>query len=225
MQIKMMPKDERPMEKTFSKGIGSLTNSELIALVIKSGTKKKSAIVLAQEILTIEAKGLSFLAECELHDLMKIDGIGLSRACSILACVELGKRISSCKKNQDATVDSAKAAASIFMETLRYEKKEHFNAVLLNSKGKIISTENISIGELSSTIVHPREVFIPAIKKSAAAIIFVHNHPSGDCTPSGEDVDTTARLIECGELLGIKVLDHIIIGDGEFSSLKMLDLI
>ncbi|MDD4377644.1 MAG: JAB domain-containing protein, partial [Eubacteriales bacterium] len=107
---------------------------------------------------------------------------------------------------------------------MRYLKKEHFKSLLINSKGEILSVEDVSIGELSSTVVHPREVFCAAVKKSAAAIIFAHNHPSGDPTPSKEDVVTTGRLIESGELLGIKVLDHIIIGDGEYSSLRALGL-
>ena len=106
------------------------------------------------------------------------------------------------------------------MEKLRHEKKEHFKSVLLNTKGDVISCDDISVGELSATVVHPREVFNMAVKKSAAAVIFVHNHPSGDPSPSQEDIDTTYRLVEAGKILGIKVLDHIIIGDGKYESLR-----
>ena len=115
--------------------------------------------------------------------------------------------------------------AKLLMERLRYEKKEHFLSILLNSKGEVIEIDTVSIGELSATVVHPREVFNRATKKSAASIILAHNHPSGDPTPSVQDVETTKRLVECGRLMGIKVLDHVIIGNGDFSSLKALDMI
>ena len=111
------------------------------------------------------------------------------------------------------------------MEQLRYAKKEHFKSVLVNAKGEIISIDDVSVGELSSTVVHPREVFHMAVRKSAAAVIFVHNHPSGDPDPSREDILTTKRLVQGGELLGIGVLDHIIIGDGKFSSMREMGLI
>ena len=115
--------------------------------------------------------------------------------------------------------------AKLLMERLRYEKKEHFLSILLNSKGEVIEIDTVSIGELSATVVHPREVFNRATKKSAASIILAHNHPSGDPTPSVQDVETTKRLVECGRLMGINVLDHVIIGNGDFSSLKALNMI
>lgn len=224
MKIKYMPEVERPMEKAINYGIDTLSNAELIALLIHTGTKSKSAIELANEIISVNDDGLLFLGECTYEDLCKLDGIGKSKATSILAAIEIGKRLATMPRRDKEVLDSADKVANLFMEEMRYFKKEFFKSLLLNVKGNLISIENISIGELSSTVVHPREVFSAAIRKSAAGIIFIHNHPSGDSTPSNEDIDTTKRLNQCGELLGIKVLDHIIIGDGEFSSLKSLEL-
>ena len=225
MKIKSMPKEERPIEKAIESGISRLTNSDLLALIIRTGTGGKSAIALSQELILKDPKGIEYLAEATIEELMEITGIGKAKACSVLAAIELGKRLGSITHEETESINNADLVAKVFMESLRYEKREHFFALLLNSKGKIISKEEISIGELSSTVVHPREVFSPAIKKSAAAVIFVHNHPSGDPTPSREDVDTTKRLMEGGEILGIRVLDHIVIGNGVFKSLKKENLI
>lgn len=220
MQIKSLPENERPVEKVLRYGVKSLSNAELIALILHTGTRSKSAIGLAEEVLGSCQKGISGFGNCELEELMRIEGIGKTKGCTILAAVELGKRISAASAGEHICLDSSETVAGLFMEELRYEKKEYFKSVLVNTKGEIITIDQVSVGELSSTVVHPREVFSAAVKKSAAAIIFVHNHPSGDPTPSREDVETTRRLIDSGNLLGIKVLDHIIIGDGRYSSLK-----
>ena len=156
---------------------------------------------------------------------MEVDGIGTMKACTILAAIELGKRIAASPVTEKVSIESSDDVARMFMEELRYMKKEHFRCVLVNAKGEIITVDEVSVGELSSTVVHPREVFSQAIRKSAAAVIFVHNHPSGDPSPSQEDIQTTKRLTDSGELLGIRVLDHIIIGDGKFSSMREMDLI
>ena len=225
MQIKSLPKRERPVEKACTYGIDKLSNAELLALIIHTGTKNKSAIRLAEDVLAKCTQGIGELGSCCLEDFLGIEGIGRTKASTILAAVELGKRIAVTPKTERFSIDSSDDVASLFMEDLRYIKKEHFKSVLVNAKGEIISIEDVSIGELSSTVVHPREVFNMAIRKSAAAVIFVHNHPSGDPSPSQEDIRTTQRLIESGRILGIKVLDHIIIGDGEFSSMHGMGLI
>ena len=225
MRIKLLPENERPIEKAVNKGIGTLSNSEILALIIHTGTRDSSAIHLAEEILAICPEGLSGLGSCTLEDLTAVTGIGKAKACNILAAIELGKRIATTRDDDKFSIESSEDVANLFMEDLRYEKKEHFKTVLVNSKGDVIAIDNVSIGELSSTVVHPREVFSQAVKKSAAGIIFVHNHPSGDPTPSDEDVATTRRLTEGGELLGIRVLDHIIIGDGKFKSLRAMRLV
>ena len=225
MQIKSLPETERPVEKACSQGIEVLSNAELLAMIIHTGTKNKSAIGLAEDVLAAFPEGIGGLGNCCLQELTTLEGIGSTKACRILGAVELGKRISTMSARERLSVCSSDDVARLFMEELRYAKKEHFKSLLLNAKGDIISIEQISVGELSSTVVHPREVFSMAVRKSAAAVVFVHNHPSGDATPSGEDVETTQRLVNCGVLLGIRVLDHIIIGDGEFSSMREMGYI
>lgn len=220
MRIKLLPEKERPVEKACNLGIARLSNSELIALIIHTGMKNKSAIGLSEDVLGTFPEGLKDLGGCNIDDLLEVNGIGKTKACAILAAIELGKRISACPASDRRSIGSAEDVANIFMEELRYLRKEHFKTVLVNSKGEIISTDEVSVGELSSTVVHPREVFSQAIRKSAAAVIFVHNHPSGDPKPSDEDIKTTKRLMKGGDLLGIRVLDHIIIGDGDYTSLR-----
>ena len=169
--------------------------------------------------------GIGELGRCCKEELTEIDGIGKMKACTIMAAVELGKRISTNPAGRKLSASSSEDVAALFMEELRYLQKEHFRSVLVNAKGDILSVDKVSVGELSSTVVHPREVFAMAVKKSAAAVIFVHNHPSGDPTPSMEDIDTTQRLVEAGQILGIRVLDHIIIGDGKYESLRRKGII
>lgn len=225
MQIKSLPENERPVEKACAFGIEKLSNAELLALIIHTGTKNKSAIRLAEDVLARFPEGIGELGGCCHEELLTIDGIGKTKASTILAAVELGKRIAATPKPEKFSIESCDDVASLFMEDLRYARKEHFKCVLVNAKGDIISIENISVGELSSTVVHPREVFHMAIRKSAASVIFVHNHPSGDPRPSNEDLNTTQRLMDSGQILGIKVLDHIIIGDGMFSSMRGMGFI
>lgn len=222
MKIKYLPKEERPVEKSLSMGIESLSNGELLALLINSGTRDKSAVALAEEVLAKDESGISYLREVSLEELMSIKGIGCAKAARIMAAVELGRRIASRPAKKGARIESDEDVARFFMEELRGKKKEIFKALLLDSKGKVISSETVSVGELTSTLVHPREVFSQAVKKSAAAVVFVHNHPSGDPSPSKEDIVTTERLVACGKLLGIKVIDHIVIGDGRYISIKSM---
>lgn len=222
MKIKFLPEAERPVEKSLSYGIDSLSNRELLALLINSGTRKKSAMDLAEDILAKDKSGISYLRETSLEELMGINGIGKAKATRILAAVELGKRISMKPIKSGMSIENDRDIAALFMEDMRYQKKEIFKVLLLDSKGGIISTETISVGELNSTVVHPREVFNAAIKKSAAAIVFIHNHPSGDPNPSNEDYLTTARLVECGRMLGITVADHLVIGDGKYISMRAI---
>lgn len=222
MKIKLLPEEERPVEKCLSMGVESLSNSELLALLINTGTKSKSAMMLASEVLAKDERGISYLKESSAQELMTIEGIGRAKATRIMAACELGKRIASRSVKQGYRVVNDEDIAELFMEDMRYLNKEVFKALLLDSKGGIISVETISVGELNSTLVHPREAFACAVKKSAAAVVFVHNHPSGDPTPSQDDYETTERLMACGNLLGIRVLDHLVIGDGRYISIRAL---
>ncbi len=220
MKIKNLPEAERPVEKTLSKGIHNLSNSELLAVIVGTGTKDKSAIGLAEEIISRDESGIMYLAETTADDLLKISGVGKSKAVRVLAAVELGKRIAVTPKSKYVRIQNPEDIASLFLEEMRYEKREFFKALLLSTKAEIISIETISIGDLNHAMVNPRDAFVPAVKKSASAVIFVHNHPSGDPTPSSEDINTTNRLVAAGDVLGIKVLDHIIVGDGRFVSIN-----
>ena len=224
MKIKALPRSERPVEKTITKGASALSNSELLAILLGSGTREKSAIGLAEDIISKDKSGISHLAESSVQELMSINGVGQSKAARVVAAVELGKRISTAPRVKRMGVESSDDIARLFIEDMRYEKREIFKALLLNPRCEIISIETVSVGELTSTLVHPREVFSQAVKRSAAGIVFVHNHPSGNPEPSEEDIKTTERLVACGKLLGIVVIDHIIIGDGQYCSMQSLGL-
>lgn len=218
--IKELPVSERPREKMMRYGSCTLSNSELLAILIGTGTRETSALTLANRILSLEKAGISYLTDCTPQELSKVNGIGIAKSCQIIAAIELGKRIAGSTGGKRCTIDSPGDVAAMLMEEMRYYKKEYFKVLFLNTKNEITSTEDTSIGNLNSSIVHPREVFRNAVKKGAAAIIVVHNHPSGNPLPSQNDLNITKRLTEAGELIGIPVLDHIIIGDGIFISLK-----
>lgn len=224
MKIKDLPEVERPREKMAMLGAAELSDAELLAVLLRTGCGEKSAIKLAEEIISAE-QGIGFLAECIPEELTRFEGIGMAKACQIVAGLELGKRIATKPKNRKVTVDNPQVIADLFMEKMRYYKKEFFNVIVLNTKGEIVAVENVAIGDLNCTVIHPREIFCCAVKKSASSVIFVHNHPSGNPSPSKEDLNITQRLVEAGNILGIKVLDHIIIGDGVFYSFKNSDLI
>lgn len=219
MSIKQLPEEERPVEKVLKRGTSVLSNGELIALILKTGSKKQSAMGLAENVLAKLEGGLFGLVSVTPQELMGISGIGKSKACALAAIGELAKRINSRPMREKYRIECADDVARFLMEELRYEKKEHFKTLMMDVKGAVIGVENISTGGLSSTEVHPREVFSPAVKKNASTIVLVHNHPSGDPTPSNMDIAVTKRIQEAGKLMGIKVLDHIVIGDGIYVSL------
>lgn len=224
LRIKDMPKSEKPRERLLEKGAGNLTTSELIAVIIQTGSGDGSALDLANRILCLdESQGAKFLAGCTPQEIMQVHGVGPSKTCQLLAAVELGKRIYSGGFESKMRVTSPECIAEILMPEMRHLKREEFRVCFLNTKNEIIAHETISIGSLSASIVHPREVFSSAIKRSAASIILIHNHPSGNPEPSREDKDITKRLSESGLLLGIKVLDHVIIGKGRWYSMKAHD--
>ncbi len=225
MTIKKLPKVERPREKMILYGSSALSLSELLAVLIRTGDREKTAVGLGNDIISFDGDGLKFLANCTPEELMKIKGVGQAKACQIVAAIELGKHISTRISIPKNNLTSPEKVSNIFMEEMRYYDKERFKVAMLDIKGHIIYIEEISVGDLNSSLVHPREVFKSAIKKSAASIILVHNHPSGNPNPSTEDIEITKRLQNAGKLLGIEVLDHIIIGDGDFVSLKKEKLI
>jgi len=224
MKIKNLPEEERPMEKALKTGIGRLSDAELIALIIRTGSKNESAVQVAERLISDLDNGVRGLSSALPEEIMATSGIGEAKACAVCAAAELGKRISKPALDTRYTIVCADDAAGIFMEDLRYERKEHFKSIMLDSRGKVIRVQDISVGDLNMAPVHPREVFSPAVRTSAQAVIFVHNHPSGDPAPSEDDIAATRRLYDAGELLGIRVLDHIIIGNGTYSSMAALGL-
>ncbi len=223
--IKNMPVSERPREKMVTYGCQSLSNAELLAIVLSTGTKDKTAIDLARGILNMSNEGLRTLTNCTMEELMQIRGIGLAKASQVMAAVELGKRIALTANVNNYKIQGPEDVSNLLMEEMRYLNKEIFNIILLNTKNNVIAIENISVGSLNASIVHPREVFNIAIRRSSSAIILAHNHPSGDPKPSTEDINITKRLIEAGTIIGINVLDHIIIGDGIYFSMKEKEII
>lgn len=221
MRIKDIPQEERPKEKLMYAGAESLSTSELLALIIRTGNSSKSAVQLAEDVLAYSAKELGSLREADVQELTEIDGIGSTKACSIVASLELARRLLGRESDESRiSMKNPESVANLLMEDMRGLKQEHLVALLLNAKCEIESRITVSIGELTSTVVHPREVFRPAIRKGAAGIILTHNHPSGDPTPSQDDIQSTKRIMEVSKLVGIRLLDHLIIGDGRYISLR-----
>lgn len=221
LMLKELPIDERPREKMIAKGAAALSNAELLAILLRTGTKSDSVLRLAERLLKKhEEIGLAGLAVLTPQEMSKIKGIGIAKAVSIAAAVEIGKRLASLIPGERPAIRSPLDAANYMMAKLRYEVKEHFIVILLSTKNHIIATPTISVGTLNASLVHPRELFKEAINYSAASVILVHNHPSGDPTPSKEDIELTQKLVKAGKLLDISVLDHVIIGDNKYVSLK-----
>ncbi|SCJ19536.1 DNA repair protein RadC [uncultured Clostridium sp.] len=217
--VKEMALEERPREKMLTKGEKSLSNAELLAIILRTGTKKQSVLELANYIINKDSQGIRWLNDITIEELCEIDGIGISKAAQIKASLELGIRISSAKPIR-YKVTNPWDIYKYYMDSLRYLNKEIFKIILLNTKNEIICDIDISVGTLNMSVVHPREVFREAIKRSSNKIILMHNHPSGNIEPSNEDKNVTSRLVKCGELIGIEVIDHIIIGDGLYYSFK-----
>lgn len=218
MKIKEMNMSEMPRERLLNYGAKSLSNSELLAILINTGRKGFSSIDISNELLG-KYSNLIELKRVSINELTNIKGIGLKKAITLKAMFELAERISQPDFIKKFKITKPEDVAELMMSSMKDLAQEHFVLILLNSKNIVIKQVCVFIGTLNSSIVHPREVFNIAIKESANTIIAVHNHPSGDVTPSQEDIITTIRLKECGELLGIELLDHIIIGDNKFTSL------
>lgn len=221
MQIRNMPASERPQEKMLFSGVSGLSNAELLALVIRTGTSDKSSIQLAEDLIAYASTHTGGLGRAEARDLMNLEGIGAAKACSVVAAFELSKRFMAGEVRENGVrLESVSDVARLLMEEMMYERREIFMALFLNTKLEIESKMIISIGSLDTAPVHPREVFGPAVRRGAAAILVAHNHPSGDPTPSPEDYAVTDRLAETARIIGIRLVDHVIIGKGTFISLR-----
>ena len=221
MQIKDMPESERPQEKLLYSGAGGLSNSELLALIIRTGTGEKSAVRLADDVISYANENIGDLSAAEVRELTEIDGIGNAKACSIVAAMELSKRLISGRQGAvRMRLRDSRQVADLLAEEMMHEKRELFMTINLNTRMQVESKSVISIGNIDSAPVHPREVFGPAIRRGAAAVVVAHNHPSGDPTPSPQDIEVTERLLSASEILGIRLVDHVIVGNGCFTSMK-----
>lgn len=224
LTIKEINEKNRPMEKLFMYGADSLSNSELLAILIGTGIKGKNAIDLARNLLD-DLEGEKALLYKSIENLMEIEGIGFSKACRIKASLELGKRLGKIDRFDKISFNSPETVANYLYKYYMDSTKEEFIVFLLDTKNKLIAVESISIGTINKTIVHPRDVFRKAIARNSTSLILAHNHPSGDPTPSDEDINMTNKLFNIGELIGISILDHIIVGNNKFVSLREKKLI
>ncbi|MCU7491892.1 MAG: RadC family protein [Bacteroidota bacterium] len=218
LKVKDLPLDDRPREKLILRGPQSLSDTELLAILLRVGTRGKSVIELAQELISKYAS-LAVLASLSVAALKNGHGIGQDKAATLVAVFEVSRRIASQSKlSRNRKITGPKDVADIFIPILRDELKERFMVLCLNSSNKIIKEEVISVGNLNSSIVHPREVFKVAIENNSANIILMHNHPSGNAEPSNEDISITKRLVEAGKLMDIHVFDHIILAGNSYLS-------
>ncbi|WP_027632431.1 RadC family protein [Clostridium hydrogeniformans] len=219
LKIMDLPENERPRERLIKYGPNTLSNSELLAIILRSGTKYENVIELSNRLLK-ESSGINALLKSNYEELTSLKGIKKAKATQILALSELFKRFNSYFSGEAYKVSSPKDVFTLVKNEMSLYDKEVLKVIILDSKNRVICYENISIGSLNSSIVHPREVFKEAIRKSGASIVICHNHPSGDSTPSKEDINVTIRLKECGKMLGVELIDHIIIGMNNYVSLK-----
>ena len=218
--MKLLPADDRPREKLIEHGPDILSNSELLAILIRTGTTERSALDIARE-LTDNGGLYSNIAQARsVADLSKIKGLGPAKAATILAAVELGRRVAGADPQKKVKLSSPEACVSYLMPRMRYEQQEKFLVLLLDSKNQLLKCQQVSEGTLNASVVHPREVFAPAMLHRAACVLAAHNHPSGDPAPSIEDRKLTQALEATGTVMGIPLLDHIIIGDGRYFSFR-----
>ncbi|MBI4847872.1 MAG: DNA repair protein RadC [Nitrospirae bacterium] len=219
--IKGWPESERPRERLLSLGAGSLSTAQLLAIILRTGGKEKSAVGLARELL-LQFNGLKEIEDASVAEFSKTKGIGNAKIAQVKAALELGRRL----LQDEAGNALVKLSFTNSREVYEYYhpkfyglKKERFLCAMLDAKNRVFKETVVSDGTLTSSLVHPREVFRYAIKEAAASVLFVHNHPSGDPTPSRDDIDITKRLVETGKIVGINVLDHVVVSDGRYTSI------
>lgn len=218
LKVKEIPQNDRPYERLIMYGKEFLSNEELLAILIKSGYKDSSSKMIATKIIS-NLKDISELRSIKYENLIKIKGIGQAKACNILAAIELGRRINNRpKKDKDIIMENSKKVYNYFKGVLDDKEQEYFYCLYLDSKKKLKKNKLLFMGTINYSIVHPREIFKEAYLVGAVSIIIVHNHPTGDVMPSYQDIETTKKLIAVGNVLGIKVDDHIIIGNNSYYS-------
>ena len=214
--IKQLPPELRPRERLLAGGPSVLSDAELLGLLFGIGSQEKTAVELAGDVIS-GAGGLHKLFDASVHELKQVKGIGEAKACILLAALELARRLSVARNPGRPVISSPADVDGLLRGRIANLDREHFVVVLLNTKNEVIEAPTVSVGTLSSSLVHPREVFKPAIRASAASVVLAHNHPSGRVEPSREDREVTRRMVEAGGIIGIEVLDHVIVGEGYFS--------
>lgn len=226
MKLKELPNSERPYEKMQMYGAKFLSNSELLAIIIKTGTQEETAVELAQKVLTMqntkEEENLRFLQEISIEEFMQIKGIGKVKAIQLKAMCELAKRMARPIHDLNCTITFPEDIAKLMMEELRYEKREVVKVILLNTKNIVQKIIEVGVGSTSLAVIEPKDVLVDAVKMGIPKIILVHNHPSGDPTPSKADMELTQKMEKASQLLGIQLLDHVVIGDGKFTSIFLI---
>lgn len=215
-----MPEAERPRERMLTEGPDALSNAELISILIGTGGKEESAMALASKVLSLGAGGISFIATATPSELMQVPGIGQAKACSIAAASALGRRMAQGAGRYKPKFSCPEDVAHLLMEDMRRLPAEQMRVVMLSSRGEMMCEQTVSSGDVKGASAGAREIFHAAIKQGASKIVLVHNHPSGNPEPSEADIRTTQGLVKAGQILGIAVTDHIIIGDGTFVSMK-----
>ncbi len=222
LKMKELPESERPYEKLEMYGASKLSNSELLAIIIKTGTKEESAFCIAQKVLSLnDIEGnneLMFLQNLSIEELIKIKGIGKIKAIQILATCELARRMSKPINSLKIKIKNSKDVSDLLMDELRFEKRELVKLLILNSKNVLLKIVDIALGGGNFASLEPKNVLYEPIKMQAQKIILVHNHPSGDPTPSKSDEQITDRIYECADIMGIMLLDHVVIGNNKFCS-------
>ncbi len=218
VRIQDIPEEERPRERLIRNGPESLSNAELLGIILRTGSREENVISLSSRILS--KYNIKQLSLANVSRLMQENGVGKAKAAQIAAVFELARRLETFVEEPKRKICSPKDVYTLMYPKMREQKKEKFITLCLDTKNQILKEEVVSIGSLNASIVHPREVFKSALMESSASVIMVHNHPSGDPSPSREDIMVTEKMVEGGKLLGIDVLDHIIIGDGKYVSLK-----
>ena len=216
--LKNWPEEERPRERLLRHGADGLTDAQLLAILIRSGAGGRTALDLGRELLAL-CGGLEGIARAGIREICAVKGIGPAKAAEIKAAIELGRRHQR-PTMSGASFCSSQDIADFYGPRMKDARQETFHCALLDAKNKILRNEVVSVGTLTASLVHPRDTFKSAVRESAAAVIFIHNHPSGDTRPSQEDILLTRRLVQAGDLLGIRVLDHVIVGNGEHFSFR-----
>ncbi len=217
--IRDFPTEERPRERLRNRGAGNLSNPELMAILLRTGLEGENVIAMATRLLATVG-GLQGLSRSNFDDLCLMKGISNAKACQLLAGIELGRRVAALEPDESPRIGSPADVASLYMPEMSAFDREHMRIVLLNTKNQIVATDDLYVGSVNAALVRPAEVFASAVRRNLPAVMVVHNHPSGDPTPSPEDVRLTGQLVEAGRLLDIEVVDHIVIGQGRFVSMR-----